>query len=375
VASEEACDDWAIATGSDPVELAETMTNWMGLRAPAFAAGTIGMSSSKRRVLRLLAMRKTPDVKLSLGLRGATFVFALLIVAVAAVAQPTAEKPSTNTQAKTSKTAIPSELHRSALPQYVIEPPDVLQVELIRAIPNDPVRIEHRDKLTINVIGTLLGQDIQGTFPVDSAGEVSLGPAYGRLKVSGLTRPEAEEAVHKFLRRVLRDPDIELQIDESRVGAGVTGQHRVGPDGFINLGIYGNVSVTGLTLRAAKKAIEKKLAQHFRDPIVSVDIHAYHSKNYYVIVQGFDSLDGITRVPITGNETVLDALAQVAGLPLRTNAKTWIARPVPGGKSEDVKLPIFVDKIMSGANPSLNYQVFPNDRVFVVVEKKSKDKE
>ena len=41
------------------------------------------------------------------------------------------------------------------------------------------------------------------------------GPAYGAVKISGLTRREAEEAVTIQLQATLKDPAVSLAIDES----------------------------------------------------------------------------------------------------------------------------------------------------------------
>ena len=48
---------------------------------------------------------------------------------------------------------------------------------------------------------------------------------------------------------------------------------------------------------------------------MSVDVLAYNSKVYYVIMDGGGYGQQIVRLPCTGNETVLDAIAQVNGLP------------------------------------------------------------
>src|SRR5689334_15018776 len=80
---------------------------------------------------------------------------------------------------------------------------------------------------------------------------------------------------------VVEAPDIlELHLTRpfDRDEAVVAGQHLVGPDGRINLGKYGSVSVDGLTLDAARGAIEKRLSKFVKDPEVAVDVFAYNSK-------------------------------------------------------------------------------------------------
>ncbi len=149
----------------------------------------------------------------------------------------------------------------------------------------------------------------------------------------------------------------------------IAGEHLVGPDGTVNLGTYGSVYVAGMTMAEAKQAIEEQLKNYLEEPRVSVDIFAYNSKVYYVITEGAGSGDTLVRVPITGNETVLDALAQVNGLSRLSSKNIWIARPTPGGVSCDQMLPVNWDEITKGAATATNYQVLPGDRIFIAENK------
>src|ERR687894_287565 len=103
----------------------------------------------------------------------------------------------------------------------------------------------------------------------------------------------------------------------------------VQPDGNVDLGFNGDVYVAGLTL----EQVEQKIAQHLtarsgprppRQPYeVSVRlVNGSQSKFYYVL--GTVTTQG--RFPITGNETVLDAIL-AAGL--RSNSlpeKSYLVR-------------------------------------------------
>ena len=109
----------------------------------------------------------------------------------------------------------------------------------------------------------------------------------------------------------------------------VTGQYLVGPDGTLNLRQYGQIHIAGKTVTEARVAIEKHLQQFLDSPQVSVDVLAFNSKVYYVITQGAGLGDSVRRLPVTGNETVLDAVSQVNGLSQVSSKKMWIARPAP----------------------------------------------
>jgi polysaccharide export outer membrane protein len=263
----------------------------------------------------------------------------------------------------------PSELRKTTLPTYVVEPPDILLIDAIKLVPKPPYRIESLDILQIVVVGTLLGQDIAGQFVVDPSGMVDLGPAYGKVFVAGQSIQEATTAIDRHLRRILREPEVSVVLAQSSGMQQIAGEHLIGPDGTINLGTYGSVYVAGMTLAQVKDAIEAQLSKYLQDPRISVDVFAYNSKVYYVISQGAGLGDGVTRVPVTGNETVLDAVAQVNGLSRLSSKKIWIARPSPGGKGCEQVLPVNWEEITAGAVASTNYQILPGDRVFIAEDK------
>ena len=86
---EEACDDWAVATGSDPVDLASVLTAWSGgSRDCRELLLAVGMSGTRSRVLRLLAMDDTPLHQLSGRCRFGATIVAMLICGGLAIAQP-----------------------------------------------------------------------------------------------------------------------------------------------------------------------------------------------------------------------------------------------------------------------------------------------
>jgi polysaccharide biosynthesis/export protein len=91
----------------------------------------------------------------------------------------------------------------------------------------------------------------------------------------------------------------------------------------------------------------------------------YQSKVFYVITEGAGLGDAVRRVPITGNETVLDALSMVNGLSQVSSTKIWVARPAPGGFGCEQILPVDYDMIARGGSSATNYQIMPGDRVFI----------
>ena len=64
--------------------------------------------------------------------------------------------------------------------------------------------------LTVWVREALPDQPIRGRFLVEPSGSMSLGAAYGRVRVAGLSREDAETAIRNRLQEILREPDVEV---------------------------------------------------------------------------------------------------------------------------------------------------------------------
>ncbi|MGE3819853.1 MAG: polysaccharide biosynthesis/export family protein [Isosphaeraceae bacterium] len=143
--------------------------------------------------------------------------------------------------------------------------------------------------------------------------------------------------------------------------------YAVQSDGNLDLGFAGDVYVAGLTL----EQVERKVALHLmaiagqkapKDPYrVSARLtNGSQSKNYYVL--GTVTTQG--RFPVTGNETVLDAIL-TAGL--KSNSlpeKAYLVRPHPAGGPDQV-LRIDWEGIKNRGDTVTNYQIFPGDRIVV----------
>jgi polysaccharide export outer membrane protein len=270
--------------------------------------------------------------------------------------------------------AVPTEKEKTTLPSYIIEPPDILFIEAIRVVPKPPYHIQATDILIIQLAGGFpegpTGSGAAGDqYLVSPDGTVNLGPLYGKVKVVGLTEDGAKEAIETYLREILANPQVSVQLGQSAGQQPITGEHLVAPDGTVNLGTYGQAYVAGLTLEQAKAVIDAQLAKTLDHPDVSVSVFAYNSKVYYIVTEGAGLGDTVARFPITGNETVLDALAQVNGISRVSSKRIWIARPMPGGAGCDAILPVDWREITKGAATATNYQVLPGDRVFIAEDK------
>jgi polysaccharide export outer membrane protein len=235
----------------------------------------------------------------------------------------------------------------------------------VKVVPKPPHYIEPFDALGIRVENALLEEPILGIYPVDPEGQIDLGPSYGKVLVKGMTVEEATTAVSKHLSTTLRAPVASVTLASSAGAQPITGDHLVGPDGTVNLGTYGNVYVAGMTLPQAKLAIEERLTEFLESPEVMLDILAFNSKVYYVVTEGAGLGDNVVRMPVTGNETVLDAVASVGGLSQLSSKRIWISRPAPNGVGCEQVLPVDWDQITRGASTATNYQLMPGDRLFI----------
>ncbi len=346
--------------------------------------------------------------------------------------------------------AAPRELHKTVLPEYTIEPPDILQIDAVRTAPKAPYSLRTYDIVQLEVErspsdmlqpgdvvqlfvpGAFQHAPIDGHYIVQPSGAIDLGSPYGSVRVAGMLLPRAKEAIEAHLGpgippEILKDPSatlariaasqpirgnymvqlggvvnlgvpygavrvagyeveqaqaaiqhhlgqffVEPRVTATVVQSGSTqeiaGQHMVGPDGMVSLGSYGSVSVVGLTLNQAKWTIEAHLSHYLEMPEVAVSVFAYNSKVYYLITQGAGMGDGVYRFPVTGNDTVLDAVAQIQGLQPVSSKKIWIARPNPCTDGYQI-LAVDWHGITAMANAETNYQILPGDRVFVAEDK------
>lgn len=284
----------------------------------------------------------------------------------------------------------PRELDMAAIPPYRVAPPDILIIEAVNNIrpPSDPLRAG--DELLIRVADALpIEADIDPeTNPIEAQiqleferdfkvinrpyrvqpdGTVDLGPEYGSVPVAGLTLPQAKAAIDQHLKTALglKDPQVAVEMPNVLGRQAIAGEHLVRPDGSISLGIYGSVFVAGLSLAEVKTTVERHLSQYILEPEINVDVAAYNSKVYYVISDGGGYGERVVRIPFTGNETVLDAIANVEGLSQVSSKEIWVARPSPAENGCAQIMPVNWNDIAAQGITETNYQVLPGDRIYV----------
>lgn len=275
-------------------------------------------------------------------------------------------------------TDIPRELQKVSIPPYRVETPDILAIESVNNIrpSSDPLRAG--DDVGIRVAGVLPPdpsadpiqndfKQISGIYRVQTDGTVDLGPEYGSVAVEGLTVNGARAAIDAHLRREagLGDPKVAVSLPNVNGKQLISGEHVIRPDGTISLGIYGSVYVNGMTLDEVKATVEAHLARYMHQPEILVDVLAYNSKLIYVIADGGGSGETVVKLPFTGNETVLDAIADVQGLSEVSSKNIWVARPNPAASQVAQTMPVDWRAITQDAVTTTNYQLLPGDRIYI----------
>jgi polysaccharide export outer membrane protein len=234
----------------------------------------------------------------------------------------------------------PSELNRVVLPPYVIGVSDVLMI-------NSLVKLET--------------QPVFGSHLVRPDGTVGVG-IYGSPLIAGLTILQAKEAIaHVIFTRMETDREAaKARADQERPEENK--DKKAEPE-----------KKNGALGEAQKLQGEPELKKQFvkltfKDVYdnLDVDVIAYNSKVYYVITDGGGYGEQVYPFPMTGNETVLDALGKIYGLPWNASKKhIWVARRVPGNTHQDKILPVDWIGITQHGATATNYQIMPGDRVYV----------
>ena len=212
---------------------------------------------------------------------------------------------------------------RAAAPQQSQHVTQTVARDRINTVPNVPrdYIVEPPDMLVVEVLQALPGRPISGERLVRPDGKISLG-YYGELYVAGQNLTQIKAKVVNHLRGTLSDESLGLVVHDMKSGRDLT----------------------------AKPEDSDR---------VFVDVAKINSKNIYV--QGDVANPG--RFPWTGNQTVLDMVNLAGGLNWGPeNSTVMLNRMNPaGGRLR--KIPINIKEVMLGSDASTNYVLEPGDRL------------
>jgi protein involved in polysaccharide export with SLBB domain len=142
----------------------------------------------------------------------------------------------------------------------------------------------------------------------------------------------------------------------------IPGDQPVLPDGTISLGRYGRILVAGKTVDEIEAAVRAAVQAQVKDvgPI-TVRVVTRVSKVFYVLGE----VNAPGSYPLTGRETVLDAILAAGGLNDRASRRNIILSRPTSPDSCRVVLPICYREIVQLGDTTTNYQIAPGDRIFV----------
>jgi protein involved in polysaccharide export with SLBB domain len=133
-------------------------------------------------------------------------------------------------------------------------------------------------------------------------------------------------------------------------------------DGTIDLGKYGRPVVAGKTLAVIEADLKTWMKNQSNDAgAVTVRLVNRVSKVYYVLGE----VNAPGAFPVSGRETVLDAIIAAGGLNSRASQKKIILSRPSGPCACRFVLPVCYRHIVQIGDTSTNYQIQPGDRIFV----------
>jgi polysaccharide export outer membrane protein len=116
----------------------------------------------------------------------------------------------------------------------------------------------------------------------------------------------------------------------------LSGAYRVDADGTFTFPLVGKVKAGGLTVPGVEAELRARLAEgYFKDPQVAIVVEEYRSQRIFVV--GQVSKPG--AYPLTGQTTLLEALAQAGPIADDAGDEIVIVRPRMGHRAEGPVLP------------------------------------
>jgi protein involved in polysaccharide export with SLBB domain len=140
------------------------------------------------------------------------------------------------------------------------------------------------------------------------------------------------------------------------------GDQPVLPDGTINLGRYGRMMVAGKTVDQIEAEVRGLIEPQTKDAgPITVRLVTRTSKVFYVLGE----VNSPGAFPLSGRETVLDAITAAGGLNSRSSRRDIIlSRPSrPDGCR--MVFPVCYNEIVQLGDTSTNYQIYAGDRIYV----------
>jgi len=196
-------------------------------------------------------------------------------------------------------------------------------------------------------------------------------PSYPLLKITKVIRDSAPvpAPVPRELAKVLHGPFVvepgdTLLVQPAELDAPLRlpPDQPVFPDGTIDLGKYGRPVVAGHTAPEIEGIVQAAVKAKDKDaPGVNVRVIGRASKVYYV----FGEVNAPGAFPLSGRETVLDALVAAGGLTRRASKDNIVLAKPTSPDGCRLVFPVCWHEIVQLGDTTTNYQVQAGDRIYV----------
>lgn len=170
----------------------------------------------------------------------------------------------------------------------------------------------------------------------------------------------------------LLGPDDQLEISGPELTEFANKPERIDSEGDVQVPLVGRIHVAGLTVPDAEQVLDKSLSKYIREPQVVVNV--VETRSQPVSVVGAVNVPGVHQVQ--GHKTLLEMLAlagglrQDAGYSVRiTRQLEWGCIPLPTAVLDSTGkfsvAEVSLKKIMEAKDPAENIQILPHDVISV----------
>ncbi len=155
--------------------------------------------------------------------------------------------------------------------------------------------------------------------------------------------------------RILIEPtDLDSEI-------GSLGDQKIQVDGSVDLGEFGRIRVTGMTVEAVEAAVEDQIGLTGITTQMNVRLIESNAQEVYVLGE----VGSPAAYSIDGHEHVLDAILRAGGLTSKASACDIILVRPTSPEACRVVLPVCYRQITQLGDVTTNYQLQPGDRIVV----------
>lgn len=142
----------------------------------------------------------------------------------------------------------------------------------------------------------------------------------------------------------------------------LSGEHVVGPDGYISLPVAGPIKLGSLGREEAHQAVTQAFARFYETPLISIEVTDYVSNR--ILILGRVTNPGALQ--FTNPPTLLEAITLAGGLPVGgTGAEKATLTRCAVFRGRDRVVWVSLKDLLAGRNLALNLQLRAGDLVYI----------